>query len=248
MFKDKKALVVSLFLLVISPIFIFLVVENSPLVILFIGFLVLLGFLRGKKVIFQFVLLIFVITISNFLTKDFSSVLSQRKIAMVGEIETQRGECLKTFSPFVCRLFYNKLENFLGHFFGNIISHFSLNFLFLDASSASDFSYPKKGLFYLWQLPLFFIGLSKMGFKKAGKYLAFIAFSVLISSLFSPGEILAFVFSLPFILYVESFGWPWLFDFFQRKKPFIRNIAYFAWIAVVVLGMISFQISLLAHF
>lgn len=245
MFENKEALIVSLFLLVLSPVFIFLVVEKSLLLALFIGFLALLLLFRRKKIVFQFILLIFVITISNFLTRDFSSVFLQRKIAMRGEIETQRGECLKVFSPLMCRFFYNKLENFLGHFFGNTISHYSLNFLFLDASSASDFSYPRKGIFYFWQLPLFLVGLSRMGFKRAGKYLAFISFPVLISSLFSPGEISAFVFGLPFILYIESFGWLWLFEFLEKQQSVIRKMAYFIWISMVVLSILSFQMTLL---
>lgn len=245
MFENRRIFILSLSLLAISPIFIFLIFQESFLIALLITFLILVYLFRKKSGVFQFFLLVFFLAISNFLMKDFSSVLSQRKIAMVGEVQTQRGECLKIFSPLVCRFFYNKLENFLGHFFGNIISHCSLNFLFLDASSASDFSYPRKGVFYPWQLPLFLIGFSKTGFKKARKYLVFIAFPILISSLFSPGEILAFVFGLPFILYIEFLGWLWLFDFFQKKKPLARNMVYFIWVSIVVLSMISFQISLL---
>ena len=248
MFWNKKAKVIFLFLLTTSPVFIFLVIEKSPLIFLLFIFLILLYFFRKKSGVFQLILLVFVLVINNLLTRDFSSAFSQRKIAMVGEIETQRGGCLKIFSSFVCRFFYNKLENFFGHFFGNFISHFSLNFLFLDASSASDFSYPRKGIFYPWQLPLFLIGISKIGFEKVRKYLIFIAFSVLVSSLFSPGEISAFVFGLPFVLYIESFGWLWLFDSLEKKKPFVRNMVYFTWILVVVLSILSFQISLLTHF
>lgn len=247
MFEDQKLLKISLCLSIVSPIFIFLVFETSPWVLLLFAYFVLLCFFRKKTSICQFLILVFFLILSNLFTKDISIVLSQRKIAMIGEIEAQRGECLKIFSPLVCRLYYNKVENFFGHFFGNFISHFSLNFLFLDASSASDFAYPKKGIFYFWELPLFLLGLSKIGFKESRKYLFFVIFPVLVSSLFSPGEISAFVLGLPFVLFIESFGWLWLDDFLKKKKSFVRNMVCFIWVLVVLLSILSLQISLLVN-
>jgi len=216
MLGDKKLITISFCLLIISPIFTFLISKQSPLALLLLVFWLLVYLFGKKSVASCFFLLVFLMILGNFLTKDFAVVFSQRKIAMRGEIETQRGECLKVFNPFVCRVFYNKLENFFSHFFGNFLSLFSLNFLFLDASSASDFAYPKKGIFYFWELPLFLVGLSRISAKKARKYLFFIVFPMLISSLFSPGEILPFIFALPFVLFIESLGWLKFGDFFRK--------------------------------
>lgn len=247
MFKDQKLLKISLCLLIISPIFIFLVFETSPWVLLLFVYFVLWCFFRKQSGIYQFFILVFFLILSNLFTKDLSIVFSQRKIAMIGEIETQRGECLKIFSPLVCRLFYNKLENFLRHFLGNTLSHFSLNFLLLDASSASDLAYPKKGIFYFWELPLFLLGLSRTGFKESRKYLFFVILPVLVSSLFSPGEILPVIFVLPFVLFIESFGWLKLDDFLKKKKSVVRNMVCFIWVLVALLSVFSFQISLLIN-
>lgn len=57
------------------------------------------------------------------------------------------------------RIIYNRPIYFVGEFSRNYISYFSPRFLFLEGGTQYQFSIPKKGLIYLINVPLFYLGL-----------------------------------------------------------------------------------------
>ena len=66
----------------------------------------------------------------------------------------------------LARLVYNRPTYFIREFTANYVDYFSSKFLFTQGGTQYQFSIPKRGLLYLINLPLFYLGLLTV-FKKA---------------------------------------------------------------------------------
>lgn len=101
---------------------------------------------------------------------------------LLAQINEKRGICLEKKPEFLCRLFYNRPIFYSLNFFGNYLSHFSLDFLFLKGPNLAQYAVPKRGMVYLWQLPLVILGIFWL-FKKEKKFFWFLLCWTLISPL-----------------------------------------------------------------
>lgn len=75
----------------------------------------------------------------------------------IASIEEQRNA--SELDPIVTKLIYNRPVYFLTEFVGNYFSHFSPSFLFLNGGDNYQFNIPNKGLLYIIDLPLFYLGM-----------------------------------------------------------------------------------------
>jgi 4-amino-4-deoxy-L-arabinose transferase-like glycosyltransferase len=87
-------------------------------------------------------------------------------------------------SPIITRFIYNRPTFFAKEFISNYLGYFSPDFLFLKGGTQYQFSLPEKGLLYMVNLPLFYIGLIILfikGFIKKEKVYQLVLFWLLLA-------------------------------------------------------------------
>ncbi|MBI2309849.1 glycosyltransferase family 39 protein [Candidatus Collierbacteria bacterium] len=111
-------------------------------------------------------------------------------VALVGQLNAERGACNAKFSGLTCKFFFNKPVLFIKEFTANYLSHFSIREWFILGSNKGIL--PPGGHFLMVQAPLLILGLWVLLVKgtEAEKMilLPWLALSPLADSLTGPGN------------------------------------------------------------
>jgi len=68
-------------------------------------------------------------------------------------------KCLTKSPKFLCHLLYNRYTTLISVITNHYLAHFSFHLLFAPTGFDPKYALVNRGLFYLWELPLFLIGL-----------------------------------------------------------------------------------------
>lgn len=139
----------------------------------------LLFFFKDKFKKMQFLKLAFIFTLlalplaptvfsfsgqSRFIQESFISGVSRSGI--IDDLNSRRGECTKKNNKFVCQLIYNKYFGFTTIYFNNYFDNLSPQTYFTRGNSQGYQSFPSRGLFYTFELPLLAVGTILLVAKK----------------------------------------------------------------------------------
>jgi len=146
---------------------------------------------------------------------------------------------------FVTRVFHNKPVIYANIFLGNYFQHFSYDFLFSDKGFPDRYRIPLSGLMYLFDLPLFILGIITLAASK--KRYAYLLFAwVIISPIGSaltfddvPNLQRTLFLVLPIVL-INSYGLVWVWDNVSKNHMFRRLI--FAFVVIFFLWYFIFYI------
>lgn len=134
-------------------------------------------------------------------------------VGVLNNLNEKRGACLENLPFPICRLVYNKPAAFGQKLANNYLNHFSLNFLFFDSQAKGVLG--SSALCYFSLLPLFFIGLVFLLFKRSKEgwlLIAWLAISPLADSLTSEGHFSrSFLMIVPLCI-ISAVGGYWLYQ------------------------------------
>ena len=163
--KNKKALFLSFFLFTLS----FYTYNSCRLFVPL--FLFLFFFFQGKTwtrilkrnwlVIAMMIILSLPIFFSGF--QGSSQRLAKVSIftdpGIISRVEEKRVSCFENNNYFLCRALYNRPLTYPQVFVKNYLSHFSLKYLFSEGSGLAQYSVPKRGALYPFELPFLILGM-----------------------------------------------------------------------------------------
>ena len=145
------------------------------------------------------------------------SILDQGAIS---EIESLRND--SSFSKPLSRMLYNRFSYLAYKIGDNYISHYGVDFLFLNGGSNYQFSIPSYGLLYLVDLPFVIWGLFKLIGKRDRNYM-FILFWLILAPV--PASLtrdaphaLRSIFMLPVPMILSSLGLSDIYGRVRRKR------------------------------
>ncbi len=179
-----------------------------------------------KPLIFFIILISPIIFQKNAATVRFSQVGLNTNINSMGLINTlndKRGQCQNTIDPFICKIADNKPLLFTSTFVKNYLSHFSTNFLYISGTDTQFSILPKRGLDYLYCLPLLILGLLFLLKDKKYKKINY-AFVILFllspvpDSLTSDGNYVRSSIMIPFLALLNGLGLYYLFNILKGKR------------------------------
>lgn len=154
----------------------------------------------------------------------------------VGQIVDLRNKF--KFNPIVARVIFNRPTYFLFNFSKNVISHFSYNFLFSEGGSNFQFSVPKNGILYKWDLIFLIVGivsLLKLRDKQSLVLLSWLVLGTVPSSLTREApHVLRAITMLPSFMIVSAIGVWNIYSWLNSKKSRILN-CFFVTIYILVL-------------
>ena len=137
-----------------------------------------------------FVILIIKISLVQGGNARLSQVNITNNVALVGQLNAERGACNDKFSLLICRFFFNKPILFTKEFTANYLSHFSIREWFITGSNKGLL--PSGGYFMMVQAPLLILGLWALLAKGTETekmiFLPWLALSPLADSFTGPGN------------------------------------------------------------
>jgi len=170
--RKKEFLWLSFFTLTFSFYTYYSVRIFVPLLFLVLFYFERKKLLRIKKEVLVILLVCFLLSLPILVSiitgsgqARFKHLIFIKEVGLLNKINEKRGECLKTFSAFVCRLTYNKITAFVPKFITNYLNHFSLSLLFITGSASLSLM-PPRGFLYLFEAPFLLIGLYLLARKK----------------------------------------------------------------------------------
>ncbi len=97
---------------------------------------------------------------SRFFQESF--IYGVSKTGIINDVNMRRGACDSSLSPTVCKLGYNKYLSFTTTYFNNYFENLSPQTYFTKGPANGYQSFPNRGLFYSFELPLLIIGLATL--------------------------------------------------------------------------------------
>ena len=94
---------------------------------------------------------------SRFFQESFITGVTSRGI--VDDVNEQRGFCSRDISPTICKTIYNKYNYFALTYANNYFSNLSPQTYYAKGNQTGYQSFPDRGLFYAFELPLLIAGL-----------------------------------------------------------------------------------------
>lgn len=261
--KDRlKNLVISSILLAMSLYTYSAYFLFAPLVLVIILFDNFFGKkIRIKEILFPIVIFCLII-LPLFVSRGSASVrFSQvglttnvNSIGLIDTLNMQRGQCLNSFPPTVCKIMDNKAVLYTSDFIKNYLSHFSFNFLYTSGTVTQYSILEKRGLDYLLNFIFLLSGLLfliKVN-KDSRLFIALISLlliSPIADSLTGDGNYTRASMMIPFLSIMSGLG----AYFLWTKLEGLKNINYIYIIytftfLVFSFGILTFYISYLTYF
>lgn len=160
-------------------------------------------------------------------------------VALVGQLNAERGACNAKFSLLICRFFFNKPVLFIKEFTANYLSHFSIREWFILGSNKGIL--PPGGHFLMVQVPLLVLGLWALLTRgtEAEKmiFLPWLVLSPLSDSLTGPGNFARAFVLAPVVSIISAYSFLTI-----PKKLFLA-----VW-GVIGLSWIGFQLIYHSYF
>lgn len=173
-------------------------------------------------------------------------------IGLVTELNDKRGECLKVYPSFVCKVLDNKPILFTTTFIKNYTSHFSINLLYNSGTPTQFSILPQRGLEYTFGIVFLIFGLVRIiKNKDKNGYLiiAFFLLSPIPDSLTGDGHYSRASMMLPLLLILEGVGIFSIVGFFAGSKvPYISKLSYIIIVSVILFGAVSFWTNYTSYY
>lgn len=151
--------------------------------------------------------------------------------------EQLREDGVSGITPFLARIFHNKINGYVQAFIENYFPHFSYSFLFTDTGYPDRYRVPLMGLLYFFELPLLLIGVwvALRVYKKIAIFLILWILLAPTGSALASDDIPNLQRTLtilpPLILFI-ALGTYSIFLFIKEKSGIIR-IGFFALLLIV---------------
>jgi 4-amino-4-deoxy-L-arabinose transferase-like glycosyltransferase len=257
--KSGKSLFFSVFFLSLSMYTYSAYILYAPLVlivILYVNYKKERGYGYLLKPLVLFLILISpIIFQKNSASVRFSQVgltTNVNSIGLMNNLNDQRGQCLTTFSPIICKITDNKAILFPSAFIKNFLSHFSPNFLYISGTPTQFSILPQRGLDYLLNfLPLiagvvFFLKNSKQR-KLNNALIILFLLSPVPDSFTSDGNYTRASMMQPFLALFGGLGIYYFLDFLKDKKR-LRYLFTALILLVISFSLVSFFIIYSTYF
>ena len=215
----------------------------------------------GYKLLLKPLILFLIIISPIFFQKNSASVrFSQvglttniNSIGLINVLNDERGQCLTTFNPVICKITNNKGTLFTSQFIKNYLSHFSPNFLYISGTSTQFSILPKRGLDYVFNfLPLIlgiaFLLKNTQQKKLSMLFLILFLLSPLPDSLTSDGNYTRSSMMIPFIAIITGLGYYYLFHFLRNNYNNLKYPSIALFILLIFLSTISFYVGYSTYF
>jgi len=215
----------------------------------------------GYKLLLKPLILFLIIISPIFFQKNSASVrFSQvglttniNSIGLINVLNDERGQCLTTFNPVICKITNNKGTLFTSQFIKNYLSHFSPNFLYISGTSTQFSILPKRGLDYVFNFLPLILGIAfllKNTKQKKFSMLLLILFllSPLPDSLTSDGNYTRSSMMIPFIAIITGLGYYYLFNFLRNNYNNLKYPSIALFILLIFLSTISFYVGYSTYF
>ncbi len=220
------------------------------------------NYTKGGYKFFLKPLILFLIIISPiFFQKNSASVrFSQvglttniNSIGLINVLNDERGQCLTTFNPVICKITNNKGILFTSQFIKNYLSHFSPNLLYISGTPTQFSILPKRGLDYVFNfLPLIlgiaFLLKNTQQKKLSMLFLILFLLSPLPDSLTSDGNYTRSSMMIPFIAIITGLGYYYLFNFLRNNYKNLKYPSIALFILLIFLSAISFYVGYSTYF
>ncbi|OGH04099.1 MAG: hypothetical protein A2W22_06275, partial [Candidatus Levybacteria bacterium RBG_16_35_11] len=216
--------------------------------------------IKLKKIIpavIIFILIIFPVFINkNSAQVRFSQVGLTTNINSIGLINTlndERGQCIKTFTPSICKILENKQILFTETFIKNYLSHFSPNFFYINGTVTQFSILPQRGLDY-WFCSLFLILGFYFLFRKGNKKVSFAFISLFLLSAFpdsltGDGNYSRASIMQPFIAILSGLGLVFLIGkIVSLRNKKVATFISFLIALLFIFGLSSFYVNYLTYF
>ena len=168
-----------------------------------------------------------------------SQVNITNDVALVGQLNAERGACNDKFSLLICRFFFNKPILFTKELTANYLSHFSIREWFITGSNKGLL--PSGGYFMMVQAPLLILGLLALLAKGTAAekmiFLPWLVLSPLADSFTGPGNFARAFALAPIISIITAYSFLVI-----PKKIFLA-----VW-GVIGLSWIGFQLIYNSYF
>lgn len=233
----------------------------SPLVLFLLFYFYRNYFFSHKKEtiisLLLFILLLTPFFIGNKITANvrFSQVGFINSIDIIGltaDLNDQRGSCLNTYPPFICRITNNKLTLYLSKFTQNYLSHFSFNFLYTDGTSTQYSILPKRGLGFTFEVIFLILGFAWVFLKnKQGSkvILVILLLAPIPDALTGTGHHARASTMLPFLIIVEAMGFNFLLENINKiKVKIVKWIFLASGSLIITYSFLAFFISYFNYF
>lgn len=257
--KFKSSLYYSVIFLSLSMYTYSAYILYAPLVLAVILYS---NYTKGGYKFFLKPLILFLIIISPiFFQKNSASVrFSQvglttniNSIGLINVLNDERGQCLTTFNPVICKITNNKGILFTSQFIKNYLSHFSPNLLYISGTPTQFSILPKRGLDYVFNfLPLIlgiaFLLKNTQQKKLSMLFLILFLLSPLPDSLTSDGNYTRSSMMIPFIAIITGLGYYYLFNFLRNNYKNLKYPSIALFILLIFLSAISFYVGYSTYF
>lgn len=157
-------------------------------------------------------------------TVRFSQINFLKNINSIGILDTlnsQRGECIKTYPSKICKIAINKGTAFGTTIITNYLSHFSVSFLFTDGTETQYSILPKRGLLYIFEFFLIIAGfvlIIKKREKEGYLLLALLLVAPIPDTITGSGHYSRSFIMLPFLISIEALGFIQLLSLLDKSK------------------------------
>lgn len=217
-------------------------------------------FVREKWKMLVAVSLFFLPTLSLFASWEGQARLYQSTEyvtrGLYARLDETRAACQSFAPPSVCQMAFNRPTARVWDVLENYVSHFSTRTLFVtgirkfdagDLRELDTYVLSGHGLFYLFGLPLFFLGLyclARQLTKKKGLFLAWLLLSPIPDSLTSPGHASRMTTMIPSIEIICAIGL-WQLSVWIRyvRLKALQYVVYCVLAAVVAVSVTRFLIT-----
>lgn len=158
---------------------------------------------------------------------------------IINRLNDQRGECLKTYPSIICQLAVNKATAFGSTIIKNYISHFSVNFLYINGNETQYSALPQRGLLYIFEFFLLvagFIWIIKERKKEGYLLILLLLLSAIPDTVTGGGHYSRAFVMLPFLLSIETLGFIGILSIFDNQKNPAFKTGYLSISMLVVAG------------
>ncbi|MFH1832975.1 MAG: glycosyltransferase family 39 protein [Candidatus Levyibacteriota bacterium] len=258
--KSDKSIFFSVIFLVLSIFTYSAYTLFAPLVFLLILFF---NYKKVKTKILLFSIILFLcLCLPLFVHKGAASTrFSQigitqniNSIGLMNVLNDQRGQCLNSFNPLMCKLSENKPVLFTGVFFKNYLSHFSLNFLYAKGTVTQFSILEERGLDYLFCIIFLTLGLYFLIAKNKNTKISLVVillflFSAIPDSLTGDGNYSRASMMQPFIAILNGLGLAFLFALLNKiKNKNLKILGMFFIAFLIMFSISSFFVNYLTYF
>lgn len=219
-------------------------------------FLLLLFYLERKRWVpvlrknWLAVVMVFFLSLPIFLSGFQGSTQRLGKVGIfsdpgiIARLEEKRVLCFEEKDPLWCKLLYNRPLTFSQVFAKNFLSHFSSRYLFSKGSGLAQYQVPEKGSFYLFELPLLFLGILSLLRKKDKASLVFVLLWALAApvanSLTGTAHPVRALVLLPVFPILSAVG---MVLVFEKIKDSYKTPATFTFAGIILVFFVSFLVS-----